>query len=141
MRALREGHLRSFTANHGQPKPLLNRCVLRMSCSSQALDELRSSTSPAVWRLAGETNSKAFLREAGARRAMVECRVCESRVPVVVSSLVSSVYVRLRLSAFKINVAVQVADVNGIRRTIIQTSENRKVGGSIRLATILDLCK
>jgi hypothetical protein len=48
MRALREGHLRSFTANHGQPKPLLNRCVLRMSCSSQALDAPVRFRSPAL---------------------------------------------------------------------------------------------
>jgi hypothetical protein len=33
----------------------------------------------------------------------------------VVSSLVSSVYVRLRSSAFICDAAMQVADVNGIR--------------------------
>jgi hypothetical protein len=54
---------------------------------------------------------------------VAECRVRESRVRVVVSSLVSSVYVRLRSSAFKINVAVQVADVKGIQRTVILTPE------------------
>ena len=43
------------------------------------------------------------------------------RVCVVVSSLLSSVYVRLRSSAFKINVAVRVVDDDGIQRTIIQT--------------------
>src|SRR5947199_2031575 len=43
--------------------------------------------------------------------------------------------IRLRSPTFigvRINAAMQVADVNGIRRTIIQTSENRKVGGSTR---------
>jgi hypothetical protein len=43
--------------------------------------------------------------------------------------------IRLRSPTFigvRINAAMQVADVNGIRRTIIQTSENRKVGGSGR---------
>jgi hypothetical protein len=29
-----------------------------------------------------------------------------------------------------VNAAMQVTDVNGIRRTVIQTPENRKVGGS-----------
>jgi hypothetical protein len=41
--------------------------------------------------------------------------------------------IRLRSPKFigvRINAATQVTDVNGIRRTIIQTSENRKVGGS-----------
>src|SRR5947209_18799239 len=41
--------------------------------------------------------------------------------------------VRLRSSAFsrvRFNAAMQVTDVNGIRRTVIQTPENRKVGGS-----------
>jgi hypothetical protein len=41
--------------------------------------------------------------------------------------------IRLRSSKFigiRINTTVQVADVNGIRRTIIPTPENRKVGGS-----------
>ena len=61
---------------------------------------------------------------------VAECRVPENRVRLVVSSLVSSVYVHPRSSAFTMNVAVQVADVNGIRRTVIQTPENRKVGGS-----------
>jgi hypothetical protein len=61
---------------------------------------------------------------------VAECRVPENRVRVVVSSLVSSVYVHLRSSVFTINVAVQVADVNGIRRTVIQTPENREVGTS-----------
>jgi hypothetical protein len=37
-RALQGRHPRSFTANHGQPKPLINGRVQRMSCSSQALD-------------------------------------------------------------------------------------------------------
>jgi hypothetical protein len=43
--------------------------------------------------------------------------------------------IRLRSPTFigvRINAAMQVADVNGIRRTIIQTSENRKVGGRPR---------
>ena len=42
--------------------------------------------------------------------------------------------IRLRSPTFigvQINAAMQVADLNGIRRTIIQTSENRKVGGPI----------
>ena len=47
----------------------------------------------------------------------------------MVSSLVSSVYVRLRSSAFKSNVATQATNVNGIRRTVIPTPENRKVAG------------
>src|SRR5918998_3616493 len=41
--------------------------------------------------------------------------------------------IRLRSPTFigvRSNAAMQVADVNGIRRTIILTSENRKVGGS-----------
>jgi hypothetical protein len=41
--------------------------------------------------------------------------------------------IRLRSPTFigvRINAAMQVADVNGIRRTIIQTPENRKVGAS-----------
>jgi hypothetical protein len=41
--------------------------------------------------------------------------------------------IRLRSPTFigvRINAAMQVADVNGIQRTIIQTPENRKVGGS-----------
>jgi hypothetical protein len=58
---------------------------------------------------------------------VAECRVPENSVRVVVSSLVSSVYVRPRSSASTINVAVQVADVNGIRRTTLPTPENRKV--------------
>jgi hypothetical protein len=40
---------------------------------------------------------------------------------------------RLRSSTFigiRINVAMQVMNASAIRRTIIQTSENRKVGGS-----------
>ncbi len=37
-RALHRGHLRSFTASHGQSKLLLNGSVLRRSCSPQALD-------------------------------------------------------------------------------------------------------
>lgn len=56
-----------------------------------------------------------------------------SRSAVVVSSLVSFVYVRLRPSTFigiRINAATQVTDVNGIQRTIILTSENRRVDGS-----------
>ena len=73
---------------------------------------------------------------------VAEDRVRESRVPVVVSSLVSSVYVHLSSSASKVNAAVQVADVNGIRRTIIPTPENRKVGGSTPpLATTSDHAK
>jgi hypothetical protein len=39
--------------------------------------------------------------------------------------------IRLRSPTFigvRINAAMQVADLNGIRRTIIQTPENRKVG-------------
>jgi hypothetical protein len=59
----------------------------------------------------------------------------------VVSSLVSSVYVRLRSSVFKIVVAVQVADVNGIQRTIIPTPENQKVGGSTMPGDHIPLCK
>jgi hypothetical protein len=62
---------------------------------------------------------------------------CASRGAVVVSSLVSSVYVRLRSLVFgsafigiRISAAMQVTDVNGIRRTINPTFENRKVGGS-----------
>lgn len=41
--------------------------------------------------------------------------------------------IRLRSSTFigiQINAVMQVADVNGIPRTIIPTSENRKVVGS-----------
>jgi hypothetical protein len=38
-RALQGRHSRSFTANHGQSKPLLTGFVLGMSCSSQALNE------------------------------------------------------------------------------------------------------
>jgi hypothetical protein len=38
VRALQGRHPQSFTATHGQSKPLLNGSVLRMSCSSQALD-------------------------------------------------------------------------------------------------------
>ena len=38
LRALQGRHPGSFTANHGQSKLLLNGSVLRMSCSSQALD-------------------------------------------------------------------------------------------------------
>ena len=41
--------------------------------------------------------------------------------------------IRLRSPTFigvRIDAVMQVADVNGIRRTIILTSENRKVGGS-----------
>jgi hypothetical protein len=44
--------------------------------------------------------------------------------------------IRLRSPTFigvRINAAMQVADVNGIPRTIIQTPENRKVGGSSTL--------
>ena len=52
---------------------------------------------------------------------------------IVVSSLVSSIYVRLRSSAFIFDVAVQVADVNGIQRTIIPSSENREVDDSTLL--------
>ena len=40
--------------------------------------------------------------------------------------------IRLRSSTFidiRINTAMQVTDVNGIRRTIIPSPENRKVGG------------
>jgi len=35
LRALQGRHSRSFTAIHGQSKPLFNGCVLRMSCSSK----------------------------------------------------------------------------------------------------------
>jgi hypothetical protein len=41
--------------------------------------------------------------------------------------------IRLRSSKFigiRINTTVQVTNASGTRRTIIQTSENRKVGGS-----------
>jgi hypothetical protein len=55
----------------------------------------------------------------------------------VVSSLVSSVYVRLRSSAFKSNVAVQVVNVDGIRRTVIPSPENRKIDGSTPLLAIV----
>ena len=47
--------------------------------------------------------------------------------------------IRLRSSAFshvRFNAAMQVTDVNGIRRTIIQTSENRKVGGSTKASAV-----
>jgi hypothetical protein len=43
--------------------------------------------------------------------------------------------IRLRSSKFigiRINTTVQVTNVNGTRRTIIPTPENRKVGGSTR---------
>jgi hypothetical protein len=64
---------------------------------------------------------------------------CASRGAVVVSSLVSSVYVRLRSLVFKSMQAMQVTDVNGIRRTIIPSPENRKVDGSTpSLATTSD---
>ena len=53
--------------------------------------------------------------------------------------------IRLRSPAFisvQINVAGQVADVNGLRRTVIPTPENRKVGGSTPpLATRRYLCR
>ena len=39
--------------------------------------------------------------------------------------LCSSTFIGIRIDA-----AMQVTDVNGIRRTIIQTSENRKASGS-----------
>ena len=42
---------------------------------------------------------------------------------MMVSSLVSSVYVRLRSLVFKINSTMQVTNVSDIRRIIIQTSE------------------
>jgi hypothetical protein len=61
---------------------------------------------------------------------VAECRVPENRVRVVVSSLVSSVYVRLRSLVFKLNAMLRVTDVNGLRRTVIPTPENQKVGGS-----------
>ena len=51
-------------------------------------------------------------------------------------TLVSSVYVRLRSLVFGLNAAMQVADVNGIRRTIIQTSEKRTVGGSTKAGAV-----
>jgi hypothetical protein len=42
----------------------------------------------------------------------------------------------------RINTAMQVTNVNGARRTIMQTSENREVGGSTPLlAAIFDLHK
>ena len=66
----------------------------------------------------------------GPDERVADCCVPENRVRLVVSSLVSSVYVHPRSPAFTINVAVQVADVHGIRRTVIHTPENRKVGGS-----------
>ena len=47
--------------------------------------------------------------------------------------------IRLRSPTFigvRINAAMQVADVNGIRRTIIQTSENRKVDGLTNFAQV-----
>ena len=50
--------------------------------------------------------------------------------------------IRLRSPTFigvRIHAAMQVADVNGIQRTVIPTPENRKVGGSTPpLATIFD---
>jgi len=49
---------------------------------------------------------------------------------LVVSSLVSFVYVRLRSCGIQINAVAQVVNVNGTRRTVIPTPENRKVGGS-----------
>jgi hypothetical protein len=76
-----------------------------------------------VWRLAGETISKASPEKQVSDERVAECRVRQSRVRVVVSS----VYVRLRSSAFEIDAAVQVADVNGIQRTIIQISDNWKL--------------
>jgi hypothetical protein len=137
-RALQGRQSRSFTANHGQPKPLRTGSVLRMSCSSQAHDEPRTQhQSPTIAPAQDHRCSHAVCRLAAGRRiqralpdkAGADERAAEYRVPVVVSSLVSSVYVRLRSSAFEINVAVQVADVNGIQRTVIPTPENRKVRG------------
>ncbi len=40
-RALQGSHSRSFTANHGQSKQLLDGFALAMSCSSQAHDQLQ----------------------------------------------------------------------------------------------------
>jgi hypothetical protein len=40
-RALQGSHSRSFTATHGQPKPLLTSSVLTKSCNSQAIDQHR----------------------------------------------------------------------------------------------------
>jgi hypothetical protein len=48
--------------------------------------------------------------------------------------------IRLRSSAFsrvRFNAAMQVTDVNGIRRTIIQTSENRKVDSSLTTKNLI----
>ena len=49
--------------------------------------------------------------------------------------------IRLRSPTFigvRINAAMQVADVNGIQRTTIQTTENRKVGWTRELYTDAD---
>jgi hypothetical protein len=71
-----------------------------------------------------------FAEEADDRRARGRvsrlCEPCARRGLI----FVSSVYVHLRSSASKSNVAVQVADVDGIQRTNVLTPENRKVGGS-----------
>jgi len=44
--------------------------------------------------------------------------------------VVSSIYVRLSSLVFRLGLLTQLADVNGIPRTVIPTPENRKVDGS-----------
>jgi hypothetical protein len=76
-RALQDSHTRSFTANHGQSKPLLNGCVLGVSCSSQALD---AGSIPVVREASASRYSTAPCCSATGRASEAMVHVCLRRV-------------------------------------------------------------
>lgn len=135
--------MRSLTDNRNHAATQIRRSPPDDHTDSQAHDEPRTQQQPQTIPASARSAMlsppcggwpgrpfKGFAREAGIRRA--RGRVSGPSEPRARHGLIFGL-IRLRSPTFgrvRINAVMQVADVNGIRRTIIQVLKNRKVGGS-----------